>query len=348
MERQMTKNVLVVDSDHVMLRTLTSLLKSQGEFFNVFSVVNTREAIELLKEQSIDIVISAIRLPKVDGFRLVAKLTKEYPTIKVIIMTKDANRLLRVGIKRFQDAVHLDQSHDISMLTKRVFTELQIDYGGRVRGINLSSFLQMMELESCTCTLLVTSKDQTGSLWLQDGELIAAKTPITVGQEAALDILTWKSVFIDIDYSPSDVERQISTPLMMLMLESSQREDEIQSSIKNNRAYERYELLVALNYDIKSMARQCFLRDISLGGAYLETDQNIELDQTITLTLTSPKLQSRCSIEAIVVRKDGKGVGVRFQFSSPEQKNVVKTMIDSSIKSFHQSEQEELSPAQVL
>ncbi len=343
----MMKNVLVVDSDQSMLQTLTGILKSEGGFLNVFAATNTIQAIELLQETPIDIVIAAIRLPRVDGFRLVAKFTKEYPSIKVIIMTKNAHPLLRASIKRFPSAVHLDQSHDIGMLTKRVFTELQIDYGGRVRGINLSSFLQMMELESCTCTLRVTSKDLIGSLWLKDGELIAAKSQSAEGKEAALDIVSWKNVFIDIDYAPQVVDRQISLPLMRLIIESGQRDDEIRSNTRNSRTHERYDLLVALDYDIKNMTRQCSLRDVSLGGAYIETEQKIELGQTITLTLTSPKLKSNCSIEASVVRKDRKGAGVRFQISSSEQQQMIKVMIDSSIKPHQQQEQEELTPTQV-
>ncbi|NOR25904.1 MAG: response regulator, partial [Desulforhopalus sp.] len=86
-DRTIMKNVLVVDSDPVMLQTLISLLKSQGEFLSVLASVSSNKAIELLQEKPIDIVISAIHFPKVDGFRLVAKLTKDYPSIKVIIMT---------------------------------------------------------------------------------------------------------------------------------------------------------------------------------------------------------------------------------------------------------------------
>jgi CheY-like chemotaxis protein len=337
------KNVLIVDSDQAMLRTLTGLLKSQGGFFNVFATSNTRQSIELLQETAIDLVITAIRLPKVDGFRLVTKLTKEYPSIKVIIMTKDAHPLLRASIKRFPAAVHLDQSHDISMLTRRVFTELQIDYGGGVRGINLSSFLQMMELESCTCTLRVSSKDLVGSLWLKDGELIAANSQTTEGEKAAFDILAWENVFIDIDYTPHDVEQQISMPLMMLILRSSQRYDEIQSSTRNNRAHERYDLLVALDYDIQNMTRQCFMREISLDGAYIETDQEMELGQTVTLLLNSARLKGSCSIQANVVRKDGKGAGFHFQLKNSEQKQMIKAMIDSTIKWRNQQEQVELA-----
>lgn len=342
------KNVLVVDSDKAMLRTLTGLLKNQGEFLNVLAVTNSSQAIELLEETSIDIVISAIRLPKVDGFKLVAKLTKFYPAIKVIIMTKNAHPLLRARIKRYATAVHLDQSHDLSMLTKRVFTELQINYGGHLRGINLSSFLQMMELEGCTCTLKVTTKDLVASLWLKNGELVAAKTATEDGREAALNILSWQNVHIDIDYAIHEAEQQFYTPLMTLILESSQLRDEKLSNTQDSRAHGRYDLLVALDYDIKKMTRQCFLRDISQGGAYIETDQEIAIGETITLLLTSPKLKSNCSIEATVVRKDSNGAGFRFLTSSSEQQLVIKAMINSSLKARHRREQKALSPTQVV
>lgn len=341
----MIKNVLVVDSDQVMLQTLTGILKSQGGFLTILSVNNTKQAIALLQKKTIDIVITAIRLPKMDGFRLVAKLTKEYPSIKVIIITNDAHPLLRASIKRFPAASHLDQSYDISMLTKRVFTELQIDYGGGIRGINLSSFLQMMELESCTCALRVTSKNFLGFLWLKNGELIAAKSQTAEGKEAALDILVWSNVFIDIDYTPCEVEQQITTPLIRLIFESSQYNDERLSSNKNKRAHKRYDLLIALEFSVENITRQCLLRDISLQGAYIETDQELVLGQTIILVLTSPLLKSSCSIEAEVVRKDSRGAGFLFKITSSEQQEMIKLMINSSIKSFDQDEQADLSPA---
>jgi len=122
-------NVLVVDSDQIMLKTLVGLLKNQSGFINIFEATSNKNALELLKKTPVDLVITSIRLPTADGFNLVAKLTRGYPSIKVIIMTEDAHPLLRASIKRIPSAIHLDQSDDIGMLTKRVFTELQIDYG---------------------------------------------------------------------------------------------------------------------------------------------------------------------------------------------------------------------------
>jgi len=331
----MMNNILVVDNDQVMLRTLTSLLQSQGGFLNVLTAESGGQALGIMRKMPIRIVITAIRVPELDGFELVARLAREYPATRVIVMISEATPLLRARIKQFPSAVYLDHSQDLSMLTHRVFTELQIDYGGRVRGINLSSFLQMMSLENRTCTLKVTSKDQAGYLWLEQGELIAARSSQTSGKEAALQILAWRNVFIDIDYTPRRIKHEIAMPLMMLLLESGQMDDELRSETANRREHDRYELLVALDFDIQDMTRHCSLRDISLSGAYIETDHEVAIGQTITLSLSSPALKTGCTIEAKVVRKDKTGIGIRFQQTGAHQRRMIQAMIDASIAPLH-------------
>ena len=327
----MMNNVLVVDHDQVMLHSLTSLLQSQGGFLNIVAASDGNQALDIMRKMPVRLVITAIRVPEVDGFELVARLARDYPATTVIVMLSDNKPLLRARIKQFPSAVYLDHQQDLGMLTKRVFTELQIDYGGQVRGINLSSFLQMMAMESRSCVLKVTSKDLCGYLWLREGELIAARTGDSRGRQAALLILGARNVCIDIDYSPQRVAREISEPLMMLLLESGQIDDEARSAKRNRRQHKRYELLVALDFDFRHMTRHCSLQDIGLGGAYIETDHDIGLGETITLSLSSPVMRSSCVIEATVVRKDRIGIGVRFQLTSPQQSQMIQAMINSSL-----------------
>lgn len=327
----MMNNVLVVDSNRTTLHSLTSLLQSQGGFLNVLSATHGTQALTVMRKMPIRVVITAIGIPEVDGFELVARLAREYPATKVIVMTSEDKPLLKARIKQFPSAVYLDQTHDLSMLTKRVFTELQIDYGGQVRGINLSSFLQMIALECRSCTLKVSSKDQFGFLWLEQGELIAARNADIYGKEAALKILTWRNVFIDIDYAPRRMKREIFMPLMMLILESGQLDDELRSRNINHRKHKRYELLVALDFDIEQMTRHCALRDISLSGAYIETDHDISIGESITLSLSSPVLKSSCSIDATVIRRDRSGIGIHFNLSGPHQSKLIQAMIDGSL-----------------
>ena len=332
------KNVLIVDSNPIMLAAFAGLLKSQSGFLNVLSAKTGKGALEVISGIKIHVVITGLNLPEIDGFELVVLLAKHHPDIRVIVMTNNASPMLRAKIKQIRTAVHFDRALDISLLTKRIFTELDIDYGGQVRGINLSSFLQMIELEGRTCMLQVSAKGRTGFLWISKGELIAAEVGDLDGQAAALTILGWEHVVIDINYNCVEKDVEITTPLMGLMMESSRLADEKQSKHLNQRKHERYNLLVAVDYDISDLTYQCFLRDISQGGAYVETEQKIQIGQKINLTLSSPEFERPAAIDCQVVRRDEKGIGVCFENLSLQQKKVIETLEQKCLRNIQDSE----------
>ncbi len=331
------KNILIVDKDAVLLRTFVGLLKSQGGFIKVLSAQSGPEALDILKREPVHIVITGISLPEIDGFELLTLITRGYPEIRVIMMTHNASPMLRAKIKQTPAAFHVDPTVDMSMLTKRIFTELQIDYGGQIRGLSLSSFLQMVKMEGHSCTLHVSGKGKTGYLHLTDGELIAASHGPLKGEAAAIQILSWDNVEIDIDYTKKDLKREIEKPFMALLLESGRMTDEIMGGRPDLRKHERFECLVAIDYDISDLTYQCFLRDISLGGAYIETEQAIEVGQQIILTLNSPE-QKQSTIKARVARKDKKGIGVKFDDLDEMQKKVIEELSKGIFRSSHASE----------
>ena len=124
----------------------------------------------------------------------------------------------------------------------------------------------------------------------------------------------------------------MTKPLMALLLESRRLIDERQSGRTNLRKHDRFECLVAVDYDISDWTYQCFLRDISMGGAYIETEQSVKNGQKITLTLSSPEFEHSCVIIGKVVRRDKKGIGVRFEEISLQQKKMIQALAKGSFK----------------
>ena len=323
------KNILVVDNDPIMLHTFVGLLKSQGSFLQILSATNVQTALEVLSGEEVHILITGMHMSEMDAFDLLSLIGAKYPQTRVIVMTNNASSMLRTKIKQMDSVIHFDQALDISMLTKRIFTELQIDYGGQIRGITLSSFLQMLELERRSCTLQITAKGKAGTIFILDGKPAAAKMGLLTGKSAALHILTWENVLIDIDYSPREAQREIATPLMNLLLESGRIVDEKQSQRPNQRKHSRYDCLVGVDYDISDWTYQCYMRDISEGGAYIETEQPIKVGQQLTMSLASPVLERTCAINGTVVRRDPKGIGVRFDNMTLQQKQVIRSLTET-------------------
>jgi CheY-like chemotaxis protein len=79
--------IVLVDDDKVTLRYLQHLLT--GNMFSVYTAPDGQSALELVKRERPDILVSDVLLPKIDGIELCKKV-KQDPDLsrtKVIIMT---------------------------------------------------------------------------------------------------------------------------------------------------------------------------------------------------------------------------------------------------------------------
>ena len=80
-----TSYILVVDDDDTLLKFFKIHL---NKFFSrVIVVTSAKEAIATLKEKEIDLVISDIRMPRMDGLQLMKKVRAHDPAIPMFIVS---------------------------------------------------------------------------------------------------------------------------------------------------------------------------------------------------------------------------------------------------------------------
>jgi two-component system, NtrC family, response regulator AtoC len=80
-----TMKILYVEDDKIGRGLLTMSLKKEG--LDVVSVDDPKKAVDIVKNQQIDLVISDLKMPDIDGYELLKKVKEINPTIKVIIVT---------------------------------------------------------------------------------------------------------------------------------------------------------------------------------------------------------------------------------------------------------------------
>jgi signal transduction histidine kinase len=78
-------SVLIVDDDRSIVRLCQRLLERAG--FKVFASTDPMEAIKILETRKIDLLLSDIRMPVMDGFELIEKAKGLQPDIAVLVMT---------------------------------------------------------------------------------------------------------------------------------------------------------------------------------------------------------------------------------------------------------------------
>ncbi len=85
-EKELGGTILVVDDEEEALRAITLLLEKKGGY-NALSATSGEKAIEILSENPVDLVITDLRMPGIDGIELLNHIHTNYPDVFVMIST---------------------------------------------------------------------------------------------------------------------------------------------------------------------------------------------------------------------------------------------------------------------
>jgi DNA-binding NtrC family response regulator len=81
----MKRRILIVEDDEIFLRPLQRSLEVAG--YEVFFRPSGEDALDLLKNDDVDLVLTDKRLPGMDGVELVRRLKAEHPDLALVVMT---------------------------------------------------------------------------------------------------------------------------------------------------------------------------------------------------------------------------------------------------------------------
>jgi DNA-binding NtrC family response regulator len=84
----MKHRILIVEDDAVFVRPLQRTLESEG--YEVAAVTTGETALERLRHEDFDLVITDKRLPKMDGIDVIRQIKGSHPEVAVVVMTAHA------------------------------------------------------------------------------------------------------------------------------------------------------------------------------------------------------------------------------------------------------------------
>lgn len=313
------KRVLISDENPKLLESLQEILKSHGKSFDIVVANNGAEALTIVRRMPVDLVITGLRASRFDGFQLITELAQKHPQVKVIAMVGAHTPLLRSTVRMLGVDASFREPVNLLEVAECAFAELQVRTRGELWGINLTSFTQMLQVEAKTCRLKVSRSGHEGVLYFVDGELIAAVSGARSGDQAAYDILGWDNPVMEIDYLPFTQETNITQSLMTLLMDAQKKKDELTMTIDQKRKHIRFSCLVAVDYNLGQLRYRQLIRNLSLGGAYIESEAAVEVGQQLELILSSLQGDQIITLQAHVVRLNETGFGIQFDELTKEQ-----------------------------
>ena len=79
--------ILIVDDEKIERKGICFLLKQKKEEMEILEASNGKEACELLKRQTVDILFTDVKMPFMNGIELVAKARELQPDIEMVIFS---------------------------------------------------------------------------------------------------------------------------------------------------------------------------------------------------------------------------------------------------------------------
>jgi two-component system response regulator PilR (NtrC family) len=95
----MLGTIIVADDESLARQSVAELLREEG--YQVYEAADGQAALQLLEEVDVDLILSDLRMPGVDGLALLRKVREVYPQTMVVLMTAYAS------VETVVDALHL-------------------------------------------------------------------------------------------------------------------------------------------------------------------------------------------------------------------------------------------------
>ena len=106
----MTKKILVVEDEPATLRILRYFLSREG--YEIAGAKDGVEAMELLAQSRFDLVLSDVKMPRLDGVALAKHILSIVPITPIFLMTgydPNMEAILRLGVPCLGKPLSLDQ-----------------------------------------------------------------------------------------------------------------------------------------------------------------------------------------------------------------------------------------------
>ena len=222
-------HILLVDDDDSLRKSIRRGVAKYLPAYTIHEAANGFQAIDVLKSVSICLMVTDLKMPKMDGFELLAHTIENYPDVPVIATTghllpEERRTEQQKGFLRI-----LTKPFPMQTLSEEIQTLLskQAD-GGTLHNVSPGMFLQLIDMEQKTCTVRIREKisGKMGVLFFKKGKLLDARMNMLQGEEATREIFTWERISLCIQNECQMEAIRIKSSLNALILEATRLKDE--------------------------------------------------------------------------------------------------------------------------
>lgn len=228
--------VLILDDDHDYLEVCQQMLAGLESEPEIQIADSGTLALALLESESFSLLLTDLRMPKMDGFQVLALVRKRLPHQRIAVMSalgddQSRTRAYEVGIDLFLEKPKSSQERQffLECIESLLEREHRPGFRGMLEHKGLVDIIQLECLTQSSAVVKIASGRSIGYIWFRDGNIIDAATATKKAEEAFKEILSWKVGSFDLMPPDPTRERTIATSTQGLLLDTAQALDEARS-----------------------------------------------------------------------------------------------------------------------
>ncbi|NUM79915.1 response regulator [bacterium] len=313
----MKKKVLVVDDEEDLTWSISKNLAKDKDIYEIVCVNNGQEALNVLSQVPVDLVVSDIKMPGITGLDLLMKIKETYASTKVIIMTAFGSADVQKEATARGSLYYIEKPFEIEDLRTLINKALADKKGfdGKVTDFQLSDLIQMNVLGRMVAALVVTKDKERGTIYFAEGNIVHAECGSVVGDEAFYKILSWEDGKFEFRKGERSDQESITRGWQSLLLEGMRRKDEVtpesktqMKEVSRQESLEKIKGCLAEFIKLKGVDLIAIVDSSGFSRASLQNDKKEDvLDITSLPGIVTPGLEylSKCNTEV-------KGSGLRI------------------------------------
>jgi CheY-like chemotaxis protein len=220
------RSILVVDDDPDVVWGLGRYLTREG--FLVTTCGDGADALSLIESKRFDVVITDIRMPRLNGLALVHWLGMNRPEVRVVVMTGFGGPSVRDLCLRKGAELYLEKPVDPHLLTNFLSSSSEkFGFSGIIDQIDILDYVQLLMLTGRQVVVEILCKNgQRARLFMNDGRVCHAECGDLEGEEAFYKCVAFTGgSFVNLPWSEPG-RTTVTRPGDYLLMEAARRRDE--------------------------------------------------------------------------------------------------------------------------
>ena len=224
--------ILLLDDDPDLLEMYGQLLGDLPSRPEIHTASNGARAMAMLEAHHFRLLISDLKMPKMDGLQVLSVVRRKYPELRTAVLTSVVDEQFRSRVYALGVDLYWQKpatENEIKLFRECIESLLDRNATTGFRGVQSKSLMDIVQLECIahsSSVLRITNGPLSGRIWINSGELVDAETDGARGEEAFQKILAWKTgSFETLPAEPARAQT-IFKSYNALLLETAQAFDE--------------------------------------------------------------------------------------------------------------------------